>query len=459
MIENLIQSDVKPRYMAIVRGVENAIVQQLLRPGEKLPPQRELAHRMGIAVATVGRAYAELEERGFVKSHVGRGTHVVGSNNQLKGTMADNQGHIDMSTYRVPVAQLPGLVSGTLRDIADSDASRVMLDATPAHGALEHREAMAQWLDAHGISAVPDQIVITNGGQHATMAAISTMTHPGQVIATEHLTDPRMKAVSGYLDRHLAGVEADDDGMIPEALEQMFASRRIAAIYCTPRNQNPTNSVMPLIRRQAIADIADRHDVPIIESDIYGTLRKDPIAPIFALAPKRTHFVSSLGRIAGPGMKVGCLVSPTDSVARSRQGVSMSTGAATRLQAEVAARWIQQNRIKDMVQWQRAETQKRVTLLANYTFLSDAIVRPTSPHVWLTLPEPWRGEEFVEAAAAHGVSIAPTHSFVVGRREVPHAVRLVIGGPKSLQELERGLGLLEKLLQTQPRPHGRSDSL
>ena len=216
---------------------------------------------------------------------------------------------------------------------------------------------------------------------------------------------------------------------------------------------------MPLSRRQAIAEIADRHDVPIIESDIYGTLRQDPVAPIFALAPKRTHFVSSLGRIAGPGMKVGCLVSPIGSVARSRQGVSMSTGAATRLQAEVAARWIRQDRIKDMVAWQQAETRRRVALLANYRFLNSAAIRPTSPHVWLTLPEPWRSEEFVEAAAAHRISIAPTHSFVVGRREVPHAVRLVIGGPKSIKELEHGLGLLDRLLQTQPRPHGPSDSL
>lgn len=457
MIADLVQSNIKPRYKAIVSAVIEGLAQRKIPIGQKLPPQRELAHQLGIAIATVGRAYTELEKLGIVTSHVGRGTYISDARSHYPPVEPDYGQTIDMQTYRIPVADLPGLVAETLRSIAADDAASILLENCPTQGEYAHREALASWLGLSGISAAPDQIIVTNGGQHAAMCALSTITHPGQTIATEELTDPRMKAVAGYLDRQLAGVKMDAQGMLPDALEALCNSgRRISAIYCTPRNQNPTNSVLPYERRVAIAEIADRHDIPIIESDIYGTLRQEKEPPIVAIAPHRTYFVTSLGRIAGPGMKVGCLVSPLDSVLRSQSGVGMSTGASSRLQAEIAARWIRHGHVNRMIHWQQSDTLRRVSQLSAYPTLARAVSLPTSPHIWLPLPDPWRSEEFVDAAAAHGITIAPTHSFVVGRREVPHAVRIVLGAPATLGALKTGLDRLERILQNPPRPHGRS---
>lgn len=458
MLKDLIQSDLRPRYKAVVRAVIDGIAERKLAIGARLPPQRELAHQLGMAVATVGRAYAELEERGVVTSHVGRGTFIAERKPQLSARPADGDWRPhDLLTYRVQIADIPGAVERVLRDIAAEGAAETLLGFSPFEGELPHREALRVWLSGYGVSATPEQIVMTNGGQHATMAALSTITHPGQVIATEELTDPRMKAVASYLDRQLVGVRMDEDGMIPEALEELCAGgRRISAIYCTPRNQNPTNALLPLARRIAIAEIAERYQIPIIESDIYGSLRDDSEPPIFALAPGRTYFVASLGRIAGPGLKVGCLVSPSQSAERSRSGVGMSTGSSSRLQAEVAARWIRSGRLQEMMRWQQADLLRRVSLLSAYPILGQARRRATSPHIWLNLPDPWRNEEFVEAAAAHGVAIAATHSFVVGRREIPHAVRIVLGGPATVEDLGLALDRLEAILQNPPRPHGRS---
>lgn len=458
MLADLVQSDIKPRYKAIVAAVIDGVAQRKLSVGQKLPPQRELAHQIGTAIATVGRAYAELEQLGVVRSHVGRGTYIA----EIKRPFSPNPqaaGRVfDMRTYRVPVADVPDLVAETLRAIAAENPAGLLLENSPTQGEFSHRAALADWLGQSGIVTRPEQVIVTNGGQHATMSALSTITHPGQVIATEELTDPRMKAVAGYLDRQLAGVEMDEQGMLPDALEALCAGggRKISAIYCTPRNQNPTNAVLPLERRLEIARIAEKFDIPIIESDIYGTLRQDEDPPIFALAPSRTHFVTSLGRIAGPGMKVGCLVSPLDSVGRTQAGVGMSTGASSRLQAEIAARWIRNGHIEQMVNWQQADALRRVSLLAGYPILGRAITLPTSPHIWLPLPDPWRSEELVDAAAAHGISIAPTHSFVVGRRNIPHAVRIVIGAPATVDDLRIALDRLEGILENPPRPHGRS---
>ncbi|WP_312895128.1 PLP-dependent aminotransferase family protein [Microvirga sp.] len=454
MIEQLIQSGTKARRQSIVSAVIDGIARRKLAPGEKLPPQRDLAHHLGVAVGTVGRAYAELETQGFVISHVGRGTFIADMRTARTQNALQLSEPIDMAVYRVPVPPLDDVFGDTLKAMAAEHRPDQILGSAPAAGRFEHREAFAHWLKRFGVFATPDQIVLTNGGQHAMMSAISTITHPGEVIATEEFTDPRMKMVVSHLDRQLVGIPVDQHGLLPEALDQICRTQTIAAIYCTTRSQNPTNITLRLERRQAIAEIARRYDLPVIESDVYGTIMADVDPPIFALAPERTHFISSLGRIAGPGMKIGCLVSPPDKVAQTQSGVGMSTGAATLIMAELGSRWITEGRIDEMIRWQQAEMLRRVSLIATFPVLGQARAIPTSSHVWLTLPEPWRAEEFVAAAAAHGVTIAPSHSFVVGRRSVPHAVRLVIASPPSMDLLETACERLERLLNTQPRIHG-----
>lgn len=451
MLSKMIQFGEKPGYATIVSTIVDGIARRILVAGERLPPQRELAHQLGVAIATVGRAYTQLEQQGFVESHVGRGTFIAGGRTRSEKIDEPTSEIIDLGTYRVPVPDLDTTLSDTLKAIIAEHHPQQILGSSPTAGQPAHRRAMAQWLEKYGINASAGQIVITNGGQHATMAALSTITHAGEIIATEECTDPRMKSVASYLDRRLIGVEMDADGMIPESLAELCQRERIAAIYVTTRCQNPTNATLPLARRVAITEIARRFNLPIIESDIYGTIMADPDPPIAALAPERTHFHTSLGRIAGPGMKVGCLVSPLNDVARTQSGVGMSTGSATLIAAEIGARWITENRLDAMIRWQQAENIRRLSLLATFPLLGMAKTDIASPHVWLPLPEQWRAEDFVEAAAADGVTIAPTHSFVVGRRPMPHAVRLCIGSPPSVEALQIACERLERLLGSQPK--------
>jgi DNA-binding transcriptional MocR family regulator len=94
---------------------------------------------------------------------------------------------------------------------------------------------------------------------------------------------------------------------------------------------------------------------------------------------------------------------------------------------------------------------RRLAVLARYPRLAAARSHPRSAHVWLTLPDRWRADEFVGSAAVHGIAIAQTHSFVVGRTSMPHAVRLCIGAAGNLGALEIACDRLERLLGTAPR--------
>lgn len=453
MAINLIQFGDKPGYSAIVSSIMDGIARRVLTAGERLPPQRELAHKLGVAVATVGRAYAQLEQQGFVESHVGRGTFIAGGRRRegVPSVEINATEAIDLSTYRVPVPDLDSLLADTLKGIIAEHHPQKILGSCPTAGHFSHREAIADWLRHYGVEASAGQVIITNGGQHATMVALSTLTHAGELIATEEFTDPKMKSVASYLDRRIIGVDMDAEGMIPDALEALCNEQNIAAIYVTTRAQNPTNVTLPLERRVRIAEIARRYDLPIIESDIYGTTMVDPQPPIVAIAPERTHFLTSFGRIAGPGIKVGCLVSPLNDVAKTQSGVGMSTGAATLINAELVSRWIGNGQIDGLIRWQQAENIRRLSLLTTYPNLSYARSDIASPHVWLALPEQWRAEDFIDAASQEGILIAPTHSFVVGRRTMPHAVRLVIGSPASVEALQIACERLERLLNAQPK--------
>lgn len=452
MLSNVIQFGDRPGYAAIVTAIIDGIARRVLVAGERLPPQRELAHQLGIAIATVGRAYTQLEKQGFVESHVGRGTFIAGGRGYPSDQAeAGASEPIDLSVYRVPVPDLDSILSDTMKAIIAEHHPQQILGFSPAAGLISHRQSMVSWLARSGVDATVGQVVMTHGGQHATMAALSTLTHAGDTIATEEFTDPKMKSVASHLDRKLVGVDMDCDGMIPASLDALCQRQAIAAIYVTTRAQNPTNATLPVERRQAIADIARRHDLPIVESDIYGTTMTDPLPPIFALAPERTHFITSFGRIAGPGIKVGCLVSPLSDVAKTQSGVGMSTGSATLLTTEIISRWIDGNHLDGMIRWQQAENIRRLSLLATYPLLGLARTDIASPHVWLQLPEQWRAEEFINAAMSEGIMIAPTHSFVVGRRPMPHAVRLCIGSPASVETLKIACGRLERLLGSQPK--------
>lgn len=448
MLVDLVQSGVWPRYKAIVQAVSNAVASKVLRPGDRLPTQRELSDQLGWAVATIGRAYSELEALGVITSRVGSGTFVASSGGAREVSLKSG---IDLATYKVPIPPIREALTRSMANLFAGEDPSLVLGASPAAGLHRHREAVALWLGRQGVSVDPSQVIITNGGQHSTMSALSTLTHEGEALATDELTDPRMKAVAAYLGRRLVPVAMDDDGMLPDALDQCCRTEKPVAIYVTTRCQNPTTATLPLDRRVAIAEIARRYDLPIIESDIYGSLHDDPAPQIISLAPERTHHVGAFGRIAGPGMKVGWLVSPASEVARTQAGVGMSTGSASLINVEIACGWVADGTMETLAQWQKAEVARRLATLARFPHLSAARSEPLCAHIWMQLPDRWRAEELVEQAALHHISIAPTHSFLVGRGSTPHAVRLCIGSPADLGELEAAAERIERLLSTAPR--------
>ncbi|HEY7505218.1 MAG TPA: PLP-dependent aminotransferase family protein [Gemmatimonadales bacterium] len=447
--------DAEPKYQALLDALLRDVESGTLPPGTRLPPQRELAGRLGVAIGTVGRAYAVAEQRGVVSGEVGRGTFVRGPEPGVEAGAVeeDDPEVIDLSKSRLVRDPRVGSAAALLQSLARRpDLDRLLDFYQPAPGMARHREAGARWMSRTGLTVPAERVIITSGAQHGAATVLASLARPGDLILTEHVTYTGMKAIASLLHLQLRGLPLDGDGLIPEAFEAACRDGSPRALYCMPTLHNPTGRTMPLGRRQAIVEIAARHDVALIEDDVYGFLPDDPLPPLAALAPAGAYYITSTSKSMAPGLRVGYVAAPESRVDRVAAVIRASTWLIAPLLAELASDWIERGEADAMVAWKREETAARhaaaVQILGRW--LPSGSHR--SFHLWLPLPEPWRTEEFVSQARALNVVVSPSEEFVVGRESAPHAVRVCLGATSSRARLEEGLTRLADLLDEGPEP-------
>ena len=250
-----------PRYIGIANALAADVLNGTLPAGSQLPTHRDLAYRIGVTVGTVTRAYAEARRRGLIAGEVGRGTYVLGVQQDevpqpVDVSPDDHSGVVNLSTNSPASGDQAAKLAESLATLSRrSDLDRLMY--YERNGGLQsHRAAGARWIAKAGLDVSPDNLVVTNGAQHGLLVALSAVARPGDVVATEEFTYTGMRALADMLGVRLVPVAMDEDGIMPEALEEVCQSGTVRAVYTTPTIQNPTNAVMPLARRQRIAEIA-----------------------------------------------------------------------------------------------------------------------------------------------------------------------------------------------------------
>jgi DNA-binding transcriptional MocR family regulator len=116
------------------------------------------------------------------------------------------------------------------------------------------------------------------------------------------------------------------------------------------------------------------------------------------------------------------------------------------LMAEVAMRWLDDGTGEKLMAWQRNEAKARMKIAADALAGHDIYGHEHSYQIWLTLPDPWRGETVRQQAEARGVFLLSGESFVVGRQPAPHAIRICIGSCRTQGELEQGMTIIRDIL-------------
>ncbi|MGW0548215.1 aminotransferase-like domain-containing protein [Streptomyces altiplanensis] len=439
-------------YQSVADTVAEEIEAGTLRPGDRLPPQREFARQHGIAGSTATRVYRELARRGLTVGEVGRGTFVRAAPTEPAASapaLTEPAGsRIDLElNYPVAPGQNELLAEG-LGGLLRPDALGCALRPVGASGLPAVQESAADVLSCGGWRPDPARILFAGNGRQAISAVVTALVPPGARLGVEELTYPVVKAVAARLGITLVPLAMDGEGLIPEAVEEAHAAAPLHAVYVQPRLHNPLSLTMPARRTERLADVLLRHGIPAVEDTVWAFLR-DELPPLAAYAPECTVLIDSLSKRIAPGLTLGFVVAP-DAWASDILSTLRSGGwAPMRFALEAAHRWQQGGTVKALVEAKQREAVVRQEIaarhLAGFAVQSD----PRSYHCWWQLPRPWRAETFVAAAARHGIGVVPAAAFTVGRGHAPNAIRLGLASPQP-DVLSQALGTLAGLARSSP---------
>lgn len=447
-----------PLYLRLAERIETDIDSGVLASGTKLPPQRNLAYDIGVTIGTVGRAYALLRERGLVSGEVGRGTYILARHsNQLAPSTPPAVPHEDSRPVEAPPGKLrfdstaaPNIgQNGSIETILAAISRDNPDDVTSYTRTFpEHWfEAGSAWLSRNGFVAAPDSIVPTLGAHAAVVAIIAAVSSPGDHILFEHVTYTQIARSAGLIGRRMALVNSDEHGVDPDDFERVCAQKHPKLAFLMPTAQNPTGAIMPRERRQAIAEIARKHNVLLIEDDLYGALTDDRTPLLAEFAPERTFVVGGLSKSVAAGVRGGWLSSPAHFRHSIRVAHKMVTGGMPFLLAELCAQLVLSGEAAAIRARSIAEINARLDIVRKALDGCDFNITPNIPFVWLALPEPWNSGTFKNAAYEQGVLIDDEDEFKAGRSDqVFHRVRIGISSARTQVDVSEGLAKLRRLL-------------
>jgi DNA-binding transcriptional MocR family regulator len=443
----------RPIYAAIADAIGEDLRQGRLKPGQRLPPQRQLASNLGIDFTTVTRAYSEARLRGLVEARVGQGTFVRAQASAAADRRAPVRRNADMTMNLPPRFDDPALTArmwGAVTSLGQETGQALLLSYHDPVGALADRQAGVQWLRPFVPQAAAEQLLVVAGAQAALLAILGTLARPGDTICAEALTYPGLRSLAAHLGLQVQGLAMDADGLLPGAFEAACREGPPKALYCMPNLHNPTTAVLTLERRRTVVEIAASYGVPIVEDDIYGPLLTAGPPSLAALAPDLVYYVGGLSKVMSPALRIAYVAAPSPrAAARIGAAVRATTGMASPLTAAIATRWIETGLGVAALEAIRRETAARYALAETFLPPGSFIGRPEAFHLWLPLPPAWQGSAFPARLAAAGIAVAAGDAFATlpGQAE---AVRIGLGAPESRQDCADALARIGDLLVNDP---------
>lgn len=442
----------RPAYLSLAEQMTRAIHEGRLGPGSRLPTHRRLAEDLALSVQTVSRAYEELIRRGLVSGEVGRGSFVQKQRGERDPPyLPERLGEvIDLSILK-PVCEPIHLekMKQALRWLSENLPGSSALSFRPNVVFPRHRAVGVEWLKKCGLEVSAQNISLTNGATAAMTVALMSVAPPGSAVATEAIGHHTLMPLASYLGFTLEGLAIDGEGLLADALDEACQRSPIRAVFIQPSVINPTATLMSAGRREAIAAVARKHDVAIIENDVLGPLVENRAPPIGAFAPERTLYVTSFTKITVPGLRIGYLAAPDRYVAAVANRHLVSNWMATPMVAEIASRWVSGGTAMELVEWQRKALRRRLAIAAEVLGSVPYRSHVDGLHVWLPLPAQQTEESFVAQARLRGVAIASGASFRISQAPWQPAVRISLGSTTE-GELRAGLGVVAKLFHGEP---------
>jgi len=457
----------QPLYTQLAQDIQRRIRSGALPPGARLPTVRELAMQLGVTRLTVHSAYSELQAGGWVEATVGRGTFVAA--HAESAAVLPESGR-DLSPPSVlndmlRMARLPGMRSLAMADAAPDlyptrDFGRALEEALATGGAavLSYtssqgdpllRTTLADLLRERGISAGPDEIVITSGVTQGMSLLARTLARTGEAVIVEQPSYLGLLNILNVQGIRAIGAPIDDQGLVVEALEPLIQEHRPRFIYSVPVFQNPSGVCLSPARRAALLDLVERYRIPLLEDDIYSQLVYEGTAPPALKADDPNGLVLHLGGFSKsllPGARVGYVVAAPHMISRIVAAKQADDLCSPPLLQRALALFIQHgwlaSHLRRVIPRYRERRDALMTAMARH-FPSGS--RWTTPHgglcSWVSLPPHISVADLYLAATERGVAFAPGDVFFAERPAKPY-IRLAFSSlpPELISEATQILG-------------------
>ncbi|MDH6608156.1 2-aminoadipate transaminase [Streptomyces sp. SAI-208] len=229
-----------------------------------------------------------------------------------------------------------------------AEAYRAVLDEVPQR-ALQYsttegepvlRAALAERMSVRGLATDADDVLVTTGSQQALSLLATALVEPGDTVLVESPCYLAALQAFGFAGARVVAVPGDDEGPDPVALEELVARERPKLLYTVPTFQNPTGRTMSAERREAVASVAARRGLWIVEDDPYGELRFEgervPWIAAHEEARDRTVLLGSFSKVMAPGLRLGWLRAPGElrrACAVAKQAADLHTPTVNQLAA------------------------------------------------------------------------------------------------------------------------------
>lgn len=430
--------DGRPRYLALVDAIASAIECGTLKVGDRLPPQRRLAWKLGLNPSTTQQAYREAAARHLVAGEVGRGTYVLaGSQEATLFRLKQHDPHgtlIDLST-NVPVADPTNQdLHLSLQALLAQRQSQLLDHYLGPQQLLLGRLQGARWLANRGLTLAADELLLCAGAQHGLTLLLQSLCQAGEPVMLEALTAPGIKAACRQLRLPVHGVALDTQGLRPDELDRVARASGARVLVTTPTLHNPTGACMDDARRQAIAEVVKRLGLLVIEDDVYGALSDRP--PLYPLLGEHGVLISSLSKTVAAGLRLGWIVADPRLLDQVDPHAKASHWSISPLNLQVACQWIEDGTAARRLAWQRTEVCERWRLARKVLGSALCNASEPAPHAWVAAS---RGADRVIAQCrAQHVEIVPASVFAVGAGQ-EQAVRISLSAAGSRAELKEGL--------------------
>lgn len=481
LIDWTVQADAAvPMYVQLANNLTTKIQDFTLLSGTRLPPERELAEKLGISRTTIVNAYRLLEERGLVYSKIGSGTYVQ----DLAAKQPETE-PIPWELLFKPQLQSPlkslirqlvaTPVSGDMisfatgmpdpklyplelfRKVLENGAAVLQPDDLgyiATEGYLPLRREIALWQKEYGIEVQEQQVLVVSGAQQGLYLMVRSFIEPRDFVIVE---SPTYLGAIQLFEAAGARILCLPQGKKLDfaALEDYLIRYRPKLFYTIPTFQNPTGRVMTLAERKELLRLAARYRLVIIEDDPYGRLSfgEEPPLSLKALdSYGGVVYIGTFSKILFPGLRMGWVAASPQVVnrlAQEKQYVDLHSSA---LAQKIIQHYLRDGGLKQHLQFVRREYRNRrdamATAIRRYCGRLVQFEVPSGGfYLWCKIDPSIPLAELVQQANRAGVSFVPGNAFYVNDTLEHHECRLCYAAHRE-EKIQEGIRRLGGVLRS-----------